>query len=99
MSATTTDPMVVFAVVFATSAGTLLTLLLVKLLIDTVSRVSYRPEETSPAPARSPATVTHRPSFPPADAPHDWPAVFDDTPPLTTVTAGHGRHRKDASWT
>lgn len=95
MSTTTTDPAVVFAVVFATGGGTLFALLLLKLLID---RASDRPEQPGPAPApvRRPVTVTHCPPIPPARVhARPRPVACDETTPLTKVTAGPGRHRKD----
>lgn len=98
VTATTTDPATVFAVVFATGAGTLLTLLLLKLLIDTVS--DHHTEQTGPAPARQTVVLAHCPPMPPAHTRHAHarprPTACDETTPLTTVTAGHGRHRKDA---
>lgn len=95
VSATTTDPAVVFAVVFATGAGTLLVLVLLKLLIDAASDHAT---EVGPAPAQRPIVLTHCPPLVPAPAHHAHarPAACDETTPLTTVKAGHGRHRKEA---
>lgn len=97
VSTTTTDPAVVFAVVFATGAGTLLVLLLLKLLIDAAS--DHYTEQTGPAPARQTVVLAHCPPVPPAHThahARPRPAACDETTPLTTVTVGHGRHRKDA---
>ncbi|WP_435218335.1 hypothetical protein [Streptomyces sp. bgisy034] len=76
----TTDPLVVFGVVLATSGAWLLLGLLLKYLLDEHSTTA------EPEPSTSSAA--------PAPALHARPAALDETAPLTTVQSNRARHRK-----
>lgn len=85
VSATTSDPTVVFALVFATAGAWLLAAVLIKHFLD--KPCTYTPSERhTPTPAL-PTTTADR-------HPHALPAARDETTPITNVQLDRARHRK-----